>query len=349
MSRNQWIAIALFAVAVGFVLGIFAGYLLISLTGTFLPQTSGPAQPIDAATQAPADTPTAVEISTPLSAAPTATPEPPTPTSTRGIPETTYTLPHGPTVIPTEAVTPDDWEPDNNPGEASLIQVGETQRHNLHVEGDYDLVYFAAQEGATYVIETSNLGRHIDTIIHLYGEEGNELASDDDGGDQFWASRLWWTATEEGTLYIAIHDFGDNEAGPGTSYDISLSPGEAFEIDEYEPDNSRPGANEIAVGEPQTHNLHIAADRDWVCFEAEEGMTYVIETSNLGGDIDTIVYLYDEEGNELASDDDKGGELLASRLEWTATEDGTLYVMGRDLWSSSAGPGSEYDISVSFR
>jgi len=346
MSRNQWI-VAVLVVVASFVLGSFVGYFLISLTGGFVPQTLRPAQPGDAATQPPAATPPTRETSTPTSAPTTGMPEPPTPTNTRVMPATTYTLPPAPTPIPPEAVAPDDWEPDNSLADASSIEVGDTQSHNLHVEGDHDWVCFEAEEGTTYVIETSNLGGGIDTIIYLYDRGVNELISDDDGGDEFWASRLWWRVIETGTFYVVVRDLGDNDAGPRTSYDVSLSLGEAFELDGYEPDGSRAKANRIRVGETQTRNLHVAGDHDWVYFEAEEGTTYIIETSNLGSDVDTIIYLYDEEWNELAADDDRGDEFLASRLEWTATEEGALYVKVKDFWGTSAGPGTEYDISVS--
>jgi hypothetical protein len=343
MSRNQWIAVAALSLLIAFLLGGLAGYLLISLLGR-LPQVSWPMQPIGVGVYLPAETPTVEEISTPSPVL-----ETPTPTSTTVVPQATYVLPPGPTIIPPEPITPDNWEPDNSVADASLIRVGETQSHNLHVEADHDWMYFEAEEGATYVMETSNLGGAIDTVIHLYDGYGNELASDDDGAEEFWTSRLRWTATEGGSLYFMTGDLGDNEAGSGTSYEVSLSVGEAFEVDKYEPDDSRAAANEIAIGDTQRHNLHEEGDRDWVYFEARAGTSYVIETSILGGEIDTIIYLYDGEGNELASDDDGGDGFLASRLEWTPEQNGTLYAMVTDLWGTSAGPLSEYDVSISWR
>jgi hypothetical protein len=347
MSRNQWIATAIFAQAIAFVLGAWAGYLFICLMGAFPPEIWCPVQPIVAPPLPHAVTPMTEATSTPTSIPPTVTPETPTPTSTSVVPATTYTLPLAPTVIPPEPVEPDDWELDDSLADASPLEVGETQSHNLHVQGDHDWMYFEAEEGATYVVETSNLGGSIDTIIYLHDGQENELVSDDDGGDEFWASRCQWTATEGGMLYVMIRDLGDNDAGPSTSYDVSLSLGQVFEMDEYEPDNSRAEANRIRVGGTQTHNLHIVGDRDWVYLEAMAGRTYVIETSNLGGKVDTIIYLYDEAWNELSSDDDKGVEFLASRLEWMADRDGTLYIKVRDFWGTSEGPGTEYDISVS--
>lgn len=128
-----------------------------------------------------------------------------------------------PEPVPTEAFTPDDWEPDDSLANASLIQVGDTQTHNLHVEGDHDWVYFEAEEGTVYIIQTSNLGDDIDTIIYLYDEAENELAYDDDEGDEYLASRVEWTAEEDGTFYLMVRDFDDAAAGPGAEYDVSVS------------------------------------------------------------------------------------------------------------------------------
>jgi hypothetical protein len=252
-----------------------------------------------------------------------------------------------PTPTPVEAFTPDSWEPDDSLAEASLIEVGDAQAHNLHVEGDHDWLYFEAEEGTIYVIETYNLGDDIDTVIYLYDDQEDQLASDDDGGAEDLASRQRWTATEDGTLYVMIQDYDDAQAGPGTSYDVSLTVGEAFETDQYESDDSMAQATQIRVGETQTHSLHVEGDQDWVYFEADEGTTYVIETSNLGSVVDTEIYLYDENGEELDYSDDDGDEDLASRLEWLAEADGTFYVMVRDFGDAVAGPDTEYDISVS--
>lgn len=252
-----------------------------------------------------------------------------------------------PSPVPTQDLVPDSWEPDDTLTEGSSIGPGETQSHNLHVEGDRDWVYFEARQGATYVIETSNLGDDIDTEIHLYDAQENELTHDDDRATEPWASRIWWTAAEDGTLYVMIREYSHVETGPRTSYQISLSLAEAFERDQYEPDDSPAQAARIGVGETQDHNLHAPGDRDWLYFEAQEGTTYVVETSNLAYDVDTEVYVYDERQDHLGYDDDGAGEALASRLEWTAAEDGTFYIMVRDFSDSVAGPGSAYDVSLS--
>jgi hypothetical protein len=240
----------------------------------------------------------------------------------------------------------DEYEPDDTMTQANEILLDVPQTHNIHVQGDHDWVFFQAEEGITYVIETTNLGGEIDTIIYLYDEDGEELAQDDDGGEETLASGITWSADATGTFYVMIQDYWDDEAGPDMEYQISVTEGVPFEADDYEPDDNRDQASEIGVGRHQIHNLHVTGDHDWISFLATEGTAYVIETFNLGNKIDTIIYLYDPDGQELASDDDGGDESLASRLVWTADEDGAFYVMVQDLGDAEAGPGTEYGISV---
>ncbi len=351
MSRTQWALIAILGVAVACVFFWFGSYLVLYLTET-LPSLRSAAPthtevptviPLPTATEAASPTPTSI----PPSPSATATPEPPPPTYTRVVPLSTPLLP--PTITPREPVAPDSWEPDDARVDARPIGLGESQAHNLHVEGDRDWLVFEAEEGRAYVIETSNLGGEVDTVVELYDEQGNELASDDDGGDEFLASRLWWVATEGGSMYVKIRSFSEGEGGPGTAYDVSLRLAERFRIDPYEPDGTRARATPIEVRERQTHNRHVAGDRDWMYFEGQVGVTYVIETFNLGPDADTVIYLFDAAGNELAWDDDGGDELWASRLEWTAPEDGTFYILVEDWFEASAGPGTRYDIFVARR
>ena len=346
MSGKQWVVTAVLGGALVCVSAGLGVYLAIYLMEAFPTSTSPGVQPTElpSITTEAAISPTPSATQIPTVVPPTSTPEPPTPTNTRVIPLITPSPRPSPT--PREAFAPDSFEPDDSWADASLIQVGETQTHNLHVEGDHDWVFFEAQQGRAYVIETSNLAYEIDTVVELYDQRGNELASDDDGGEEYLASRLWWVATDGGRLYVMIRSFGDADEGPGTRYDVSLRMAEGFRIDQYEPDNSRAQARPIAAGESQTHNRHVAGDRDWMYFEAQGGMTYVIETFNLGPNADTVVYLYDAAGNELASDDDRGGETWASRLEWTAPQDGAFYIMVGDWLQTSAGPGTRYDIVV---
>ncbi|TKJ30352.1 MAG: hypothetical protein CEE40_05515, partial [Chloroflexi bacterium B3_Chlor] len=242
----------------------------------------------------------------------------------------------------------DAHEPDDTMDQASEIEIGSRQSHNLHVTGDHDWISFQVVIGTDYVIETSNLGDRIDTIVSLYDAAGHFVTSDDDGGDEELASRLTWTPQEDGVVYVLVRDLGDDEAGPGTEFGVSVREEATVLLvaDEYEPDDTMAEAGEIGMGEAQTHTIHTEGDHDWLSFEAVQGTTYLIETSNLGQEVDTVVFLYDDHGEELAQDDDGADEPRASRITWTAEETGTVHILVHDYKDNRAQPGMQYDISV---
>ncbi len=241
---------------------------------------------------------------------------------------------------------PDIWEPDDSLAEAHEIEMGLPQTHGLHVQGDRDYLYFTATRGYVYTMETANLGDDIDTKIYLYDDEGKLLAQNDDGRslEELWASRLIWTAEKTNILHLLVQDVGDDDAGPGTAYDIRVWEEVRFLEDEFEPDDSPEKATVLEVGSTQPHNLHVPGDHDWIRFEATAGNTYVIETFNLGPAVDTLLHLLNEQGNELALDDNGRGdeEPSASRIQWTAQRDISLYVMVHDSGDEDAGPGTQY-------
>ena len=347
VSRKQWLVVVVLGLGVLCVFFCAGSYLGIYLTGGSPGLITFAVQPVPTAAEIPSPTAAVATLLSPTATkepppSPTPKAEPPTPTNTRVIPLLTpWALL---TVIPQEPFVPDQWEPDDAPGEASAIEIGAVQRHDLHVEGDRDWVYFQAEAGRAYVIETSSLEHEMDTVVYLFDEEGNELASDDDGGDEFLASRLWWVAWEDSGLLVVIRGFANTEAGPGTGYDISLRSAEGFEIDPYEPDDSPAQASPIEVGETQSHNRHVSGDEDWLSFEVQQGITYTVQTLNLGAQADTVIYLYDERGAELVFDDDGGYEPWASRLEWMAHEPGILYVKIVEWIQTSSGPATRYDV-----
>jgi hypothetical protein len=348
VSRKQWVVIVVLGLAAACVFFFAGSYLGLYLTGGAPDLSAALARPAAPWEEIPSPTivleeesATATATKTPAPS-PTARAESPTPGSTLEVPPT---IPSGhPTAIPEEPVVPDEWERDDTPEHASRIELGGVQGHNLHVGGDQDWLYFEGEPGGSYVVETSSLGREIDTVVSLYDGTGTELASDDDGGEDFGSSRLFWVVEEGGRLYVMVRGLADTEEGPGTGYEVSVRQAEGFRTDEYEPDDSPALATRIELGETQRHNRHVAGDEDWISFQAEAGSTYVIEASRLGDQADTVVYLYDGQGNELALDDDGGDEDRASRLRWTAPDTGLFFVKVGNWLPTWAGPGTGYDL-----
>jgi hypothetical protein len=116
--------------------------------------------------------------------------------------------------------------------------------------------------------------------------------------------------------------------------------------DAYESDDTSPSAQSIGIGQTQTHNFGGPADRDWVTFSAQGGLTYTLSTSNLGASADTYLYVYDTDGvTLLASNDDYGGS-LASQIEWMAPITGTYYALVQHWNPNVGGCGTRYDLSL---
>lgn len=244
--------------------------------------------------------------------------------------------------------TADPFEPDNDgPSARTIATDGTAQTHNFHVARDADWVRFAAAEGVSYVIETGNLAADADTIIELYDAQLSQRAVDDDGGEGL-ASRIEFTADATATFYVHVRHYSASAFGPSTQYDISVlaDTPTGTTPDAYEPDNEPASAGEIDTdGTAQSHTFHVAGDRDVVRFTAVAGARYVVATTNLGADSDTLITLYDQNQNQVAEDDDGNGG-AASRIEFTAAAAQTYYVAVANYSAAAFGPAASYDVSV---
>jgi len=116
----------------------------------------------------------------------------------------------------------DPYEPDDTPAEASALELdGPPQAHTFCPEDDSaDWATLQAVAGENYVIATSQLGDRCDTVLALYDVDGVTLfATDDDGGGEPGASRLWWTAPADGVYLVRVSD-KEARTGAGTGYEL---------------------------------------------------------------------------------------------------------------------------------
>ena len=92
-----------------------------------------------------------------------------------------------------------------------------------------------------------------------------------------------------------------------------------------------------------------ANDNDWYSFQAEEGQTYTIQTSDLQARADTIVVLYGPDcSTQLAENDDASWpDDVASRIVWTAPADAVYHAMVRSYDWTVHGADSGYTFAVS--
>ena len=104
--------------------------------------------------------------------------------------------------------------------------------------------------------------------------------------------------------------------------------------DEHEPDDDAASATPVEVdGKPQQHGFCPESDlSDWVSFEAQAGQSFDIATLELESYCDTVIKLYDVDGETLLAEDDDGGAGWASRLLWTSPAAGTYYLEVREYF-----------------
>jgi hypothetical protein len=86
----------------------------------------------------------------------------------------------------------------------------------------------------------------------------------------------------------------------------------------------------------------------WARFEARQGYCYLLETSRLAADLDTVVEVVADDGTVLARDDDSGSDPFASRLQYFTEESGSLFIRVSQ-WGEDARPGRRFRLAIQER
>ncbi|MCG8571971.1 MAG: clostripain-related cysteine peptidase [Spirochaetes bacterium] len=241
-----------------------------------------------------------------------------------------------------KAKAADTYENDDSMSAANTIAFNEEQEHNFYDDAN-DWMKFTAVSGTEYTIE-SWVYNSADTVLYLYNSSSAQLAYNDDKGDGTYGSQITWTATYSGTVYIKSSSY-NGRTGSNRTYVISVLAGDSSSGgDSYEEDDSSSQANTITVDAgAQSHNFYDDAN-DWLKFSGVSGKTYEIE-SWVGGDADTVLYLYNSSLSQLASNDDKGDGTYGSKITYSCTSSGTYYIKVNS-YSNRTGDNREYTISV---
>lgn len=233
-----------------------------------------------------------------------------------------YTL--GVTLSSAYTAESDAYESDNTPATAKTITAGTSQAHSIHVSGDTDWLKFTPTASGYYTFYTGarngNAG-DADMMLGLYDSSGTLLIYDDDSFSAYNAM-LSYNMTAGETYYLVALAARDGAVAP--YYTVSLASGvieDSYDIymDERSIlDNTRENAILLSVGELQAHTIHSSSDVDWVGFIVDATGYYTIQT---GGSGDTVLSVYDGDGNFLLLDDDSGvGHNASVTMQLTAGE-----------------------------
>ena len=112
----------------------------------------------------------------------------------------------------------DQYEPNDEPRQATAIQVGTAQQHTFHSADDVDWVRFEISRPYRYVIQArgARSGR-LDTYIELFDRSLNFVAENDDGGEYLDARLSLFL--ESGVYYLKVWCLGD---APDEPYTIDI-------------------------------------------------------------------------------------------------------------------------------
>ena len=135
---------------------------------------------------------------------------------------------------PVDDCSPDIYEPDNAPEQATWVRpnTGSTH-HTFNPEDDRDVVRFPAVAGATYTLTTVNLFGGADTVLTLFDQDSTTIIAHNDDDLDAWptlASKIVWTAPATGIYYASVHEFTGRTGCRG--YDLKIVGGEQSYVPE---------------------------------------------------------------------------------------------------------------------
>ena len=215
---------------------------------------------------------------------------------------------------------------------SGAVVVGGSARGEIETPNDRDWFAVTLESGKTYRIDLEGSPTGAGTLSdpYLYGihdANGNRILGtvNDDGGARY-NSRVFFTATENATYYVAASGLEDlNLTG---TYSLSVTDVTVTFMDDFTAGTS--GA--VVVGGSATGEIETPNDRDWFAVTLKASTTYRIDLKGSWTEAGTLIdpYLYgihDAEGNLLSGTvSHAGGEGYNSRVFFTAMEDATYYV-----------------------
>ncbi|MFN2289643.1 MAG: SdrD B-like domain-containing protein [Anaerolineae bacterium] len=263
---------------------------------------------------------------------------------------------------------PDDYEEDDEVGQASPLTADELQSHDFCDDAG-DWMSFGAKAGQVITLTTSSWGRRADTFLAIYDTDGSTLlaANDDYEGTTDFSSNIVWQVTVDGTYFVQV----SNRAGLMgclTDYDLWLETSAQTEYrlylplvvrnaslepvvevvedvvdprgvikhecpDDYEVDDTWQDAKPLDLGVAQVHSfdsdpLLYAADKDFVSLDLVAGERVRVQVTTLTNTL-TLLELYDGQGHLLDS-------TAETQLSWKPAEDAT-YIVGISPLTSTFG------------
>ena len=252
-------------------------------------------------------------------------------------------------ITPTSVSEPGDGDLPADTSTTGRVVVGGSATGEIQRQYDQDWFAVTLEAGTVYQFDQKGLLSGYGTLgspqLHgIYNADGNLIEGTTNGSDGWMIgssyfvldSRVYFAPTEDGTYYVSAG--GSNGWDRGT-YTLEVR---AVPADDFTAGTDTTGS--VAVGGSATGEIACPGDEDWFAVTLEAGKSYRFDLEGLGTGGGTLpdphlVGIHDSEGSliEGTTNDDRGGAgapsdeefssgALNSRVEFTATEDGTYYV-----------------------
>ncbi|MDH7504809.1 MAG: pre-peptidase C-terminal domain-containing protein [Candidatus Acetothermia bacterium] len=212
----------------------------------------------------------------------------------------------------------------NTPLTATPIAAdGELITGCIEPAGDIDYFLFGAVGGRRYLIQTSHLTPEMDTLIYLFGTDGQTILAVDDNSGGGRASKIEWSCPASGAYFVMVRHA---QATTGTGCcGLTVSAAQADDHGD-DPLSATPISTD---GSPIAGYIEVPGDVDYFLFSAEANWSYLLATEQLSAEMDTLLTLYAPDGRTVLAEDDNSGGGRASRLAWAAPASGTYFVAVR--------------------
>lgn len=225
----------------------------------------------------------------------------------------------------------------------TVAQSDEVFTGDIENDKDKDEYVIELDEGDGVIITAVAVDSDLDTYLSLENEDGDEVAVNDDAiSGETLNSQIGYVAEDDGDYTIIVSNYPGSEG----DYELTIEYVSADEADALNID----GEIDISelIGDPDLEFDGFVSDDNDDEYEIEldegDGVVIIAEASS-GSDLDTYLTLLDEDGDDVAINDDIVlGEITDSRIIYVAEEDGEYTIVMANY------PGSEgdYDLSVTF-
>ena len=236
--------------------------------------------------------------------------------------EGTYTL----SVADVTDGVPDDFEAGT--GTTGVVAVGGSVTGDIEFHRDRDWFAVELDAGKRYRIDLEGSSTGDSTLYNPYlrgvhDADGLLLAgTTDNNGGAGYNSRVYFTAEDAGTYYVAAGAWSDREG----TYTLSVTE----VMDDFAAGTETTGT--VEVGGSATGEIEYYDDRDWFAVELDAGRTYQIDLEGYDTGAGTLGNpflhgVYDADGVRLpGTTNDNGGVARNSQLTFTAEDAGVYYV-----------------------